>query len=190
MNNDSIMNRIFTFLSSLIFLGLCFTACSPSKTIGTQRDDVYNENIESLRVNYADSLEKAIENSDQVSTTITSPETPSLSASINTQYDINDSLSYFLAEVTDRNAENNSYQGYTVQVYTGNSREKANEAKNMVYSILPEASPTITFDPPNYKVKVGEFTDRLEAQPTYTALKGNFPVVLIVPERFRINKEN
>ncbi|WP_277481445.1 SPOR domain-containing protein [Catalinimonas alkaloidigena] len=184
------MNRIFIFLTSLSFLGIGFTACSPSKTIGTQRDDVYNENIESLRIQYSDSLENSMGSADQINSSNPSPETPSLTASISTQYAINDSLNYFLDEVTDRNAENNSYQGYTVQVYTGNSREKANEAKNMVYGILPEASPTITFDPPNYKVKVGEFTDRLEAQPTYSSLKGNFPVVLIVPERFPINRED
>lgn len=168
---------------------LAYSGCSPSKTIGTQGEDSYSENIAQNRSNYTDSLKSMMGEPMEQGNTRPKPETPSLSANLNTQNDINQPLDEFLEKVIEHNADNNSYQGYTVQVYTGNSREKANEAKNMVYSLLPDSNPAISFDPPNYKVKVGEFTDRLEAQSAYAALKGNFPVVLIVPERFPVNKE-
>jgi len=177
----------FFLFAIIIFLGI--NACSPSKTIGTKGEEDYNENIEDIRLNYTDSIKKAMIEPRQESTRPT-PEGPKINASLATRYSINTELDDFLVQVSDNNARNNVYQGFTVQVYTGNSREKANEAKNMVYSLIPESNPAISFDPPNYKVKVGEFTDRLEAQPIYSELKGNFPVVLIVPERFKINKDD
>lgn len=184
------MNRFFLFTFFIATLALAFCACSPSKNIGTQSADTYNENIAQNRNAYTDSLKSAMTGSDMDVNVRPNPETPVLNPNFNTQYDINDTLDNFLEKVSERNAESNTYQGFTVQVYTGSSREKANEAKNMVYNLLPDANPTISFDPPSYKVKVGEFTDRLEAQPTYTTLKGNFPVVLIVPERFTVTKED
>lgn len=184
------MNRFSIFIFFIATLALVSSACSPSKNIGTQGADTYSENIAQNRITYTDSLESVMVGSEVNTNVRPNPETPVVNYNINTQYDINEPLDEFLEKVSERNAESNTYQGFTVQVYTGSSREKANESKNMVYNLLPDASPTISFDPPNYKVKVGEFTDRLEAQPTYTTLKGNFPVVLIVPERFPVTKED
>lgn len=184
------MNRFSVFLFLIATVVLALSACSPSKTIGTRGEESYSEDIEQNRDSYTDSLKSIVEGTETSNNIRPNPETPSLSANINTTYDINEELDEFLEEVNERNAESNTYQGYTIQVYTGSSREKANEAKNAVYDLLSDADPTISFDPPNYKVKVGEFTDRLEAQPVFTKLKGKFPVVLIVPERFTINKED
>jgi len=182
------MNRIVNFIFLLAGFAFTFSACLPPKTIGTTGDETYNEDLSRLRADYADSLSKLSQQNPPVNT-VSNPEAPDMSASIETRFSVNNELDDFLNEITQRNQESNTYQGYTVQVYTGSSREKANEAKNKVYNLLPEANPTISFETPNYKVKVGEFTDRLEAQPVYSALKPGFPTVLIVPERFPIVTE-
>lgn len=182
------MNRIVSYIILLAGLTFSFSACLPPKTIGTTGEDNYSEDLSKLRASYADSISQ-LSKSDAPDNTAPQPETPSLSASIDTRFSVNDELDDFLDEVTQRNQENNTYQGYTVQVYTGSSREKASNAKDIVYSVLPEENPTITFDTPNYKVKIGEYTDRLEAQPVYSALKDAFPAVLIVPQRFPIVTE-
>jgi len=183
------MNRILNNITLLAAFCLVFSACLPPKTIGTSGEDSYNEDLSELRRTYADSLSQAMQNGSNRPSTA-QPETPQLNAAIDTRYSINDQLDDFIYDVTSRNQDNNTYQGYTVQVYTGSSRDKANSAKTRVYGILPEASPRISFDPPNYKVKIGEFTDRLEAQPIYSELKNAFQVVLIVPERFPIVPED
>ncbi len=183
------MNRIINCIILLAGFGLLFSGCLPPKKIGTSGDDTYNEDLSSLRSSYADSLVQAMEK-DKPTNTTANPETPRLSATIDASYSMNGQLDDFLNEVALRNKEENTYQGYTVQVYTGSSREKANNAKNRVYNVLPEASPKVSFDPPNYRVKVGEFSDRLEAQPVYAKLKRSFPVVLIVPEKFPITTKD
>ena len=183
------MNRIVSYIILLAGFTFLFSACLPPKTIGTTGEDTYSEDLSKLRASYADSLSQLSESDAPENTAAPQPETPSLSANIDTRFTVNDELDDFLDEVIQRNQENNTYQGYTVQVYTGSSREKASNAKDKVYSILPEENPTITFDTPNYKVKIGEYTDRLEAQPVYSALKDAFPTVLIVPQRFPIVTE-
>ncbi len=182
------MNRLANYIILLAGCTVLLSACLPPKTIGTTGEDTYSEDLSKLRASYADSLYRLSE-PDAPASTAPQPETLSLSASIDTRFTINNELDDFLDEVTLRNQENNTYQGYTVQVYTGSSREKASNAKDKVYSILPEENPTIIFDTPNYKVKIGEYTDRLEAQPVYSALKDAFPTVLIVPQRFPIVTE-
>lgn len=179
------MKRTLNFLLVSVTFSITMSACLPSKNIGTSGEGDYSENIERYRSSYADSLANASENT--VPTNVSpKPETPTVSGNMTTQYAINDQMNDFLYAVTNRNQSNNSYQGYTVQVYTGSSREKASDAKNKVYGLLPDVNPVISFDPPNYKVKIGEYTNRLDAQPVYAALKNAFPVVLIVPERFPV----
>jgi hypothetical protein len=180
------MNRIRNTSVAIIGLLLVIHACAPPKNIGTQKVEMYEENLSEWRAAYIDSLETAMEQDPAEGGTAPGPETPVLTATINTANAIDADLEEFLDIVTERKSEDNLYQGYTVQVYTGSSRQKANEAKNKVYAALPEARPTITFDAPNYKVKVGEFSSRLDAQAVFSALKGSFATVLIVPERFPV----
>ena len=77
--------------------------------------------------------------------------------------------------------------GYTIQVYSGTSREEASSAKAKVYRILPEARPETKYEQPIYKVRVGEFGDRLEAQATYAELQQEFPQAAVIPFRIKIN---
>lgn len=81
--------------------------------------------------------------------------------------------------------------GYTVQIYSGNSRELANEARNKVYDTFDQFDPEITYSQPNFKINVGRFFDRLEANRVYNVLKVEFPNALVLPERiFFSQKQN
>lgn len=73
--------------------------------------------------------------------------------------------------------------GYTVLVYSGNNRESANEAKRKVNELFETYQPEITYIQPNFKVNVGKFYDRLEANRVFIDLKSQFPSALVLPER-------
>lgn len=173
------------------YLLLCITlfgiGCS-SKTIGTKSEEDYSEDLRGYHINYEDSLEALGVVSNEDENIVPNPENTNISGNValETEYAITDSINNFLNEVTTLNRENNSYQGVTIQVYSGLNREKANEAKNKVYSTLPDAEPRLVYEQPNYKVKVGKYIDRLEAQKDYAKLKDAFPLVLIVPEKFKV----
>ena len=76
--------------------------------------------------------------------------------------------------------------GLTIEVYSGNNREKANEIKRKIYSLEIDHSPKITYDQPNYKVRVGEYYSRLEANKDLNLLKKKFESALLVPKRISL----
>lgn len=171
------MTLFFRLLLGLVIL---LHACAPSKTITTQKANTYEENVSQYRINYADSLR-------QNNTTKAPPERTLSSGPATTRYAITGEMDEYLQERSEANLEKNSYQGYTLQVYTGGSRDEANNAKRRVYNALPDARPNINYNSSIYRVQVGEYTDRLEAQEDYTMLKEEFPYVLLVPQRFKVN---
>ena len=172
--------NITSFFQLLLGLIILLNACAPPKSISTQKANTYEEDVSRYRINYADSLQ-------QSEASAASPERTLASGPITTRYAITGNINEYLTERSEINREKNSYQGYTLQVYTGGSREEANNAKRRIYSALPDARPTINYNSSIYRVQVGEYANRLQAQEDYTLLKEEFPYVLLVPQKFQIN---
>lgn len=173
-------NNVTTFFNGMLLALALLSACAPSKTITTQKANTYEEDVSPYRINYADSLRQA-------SAAGASPERTLSSGPVTTRYAVTSDMNEYLNERSEANREKNSYQGYTLQVYTGGSRDEANQAKRRVYTALPDARPNINYNSSIYRVQVGEYNSRLAAQEDYTMLKKEFPYVLLVPQRFKIN---
>lgn len=77
---------------------------------------------------------------------------------------------------------------YTIQVYVGNNREEANRARSEVYRIIPDETPKMEYSPPNYRVKVGIYLDRLDAHKTLSLLKKTFPGAILLSEKIYLDK--
>lgn len=174
------MKKQHLLFYGLITLLIGFDSCAPRKSISTQKADTHEENVASYRIRYADSLR-------QTQAAAPNPERTLTVGPVATRYAITDDMDAYVADRSARNADKNVYQGYTLQVYTGGSRDEANEAKRQVYDALPDARPAINYNSSIYRVQVGEYTNRLEAQEDYTQLKKEFPYVLLVPQKFRVN---
>ncbi len=174
-----IVHHLAYCLLAALFVGL--NACAPTKNISTQKANTYEENVSALRINYADSLRG------RDASATASVEQPLSSGPVITRYAITDDMAEYLEERSELNAATNSYQGYTLQVYTGGSRDEANRAKQQVYTALPNARPAISYNSSIYRVRIGEYVDRLSAQEDYAKLKEEFPYVLLVPQKFKVN---
>lgn len=174
---------IFFYLSSAVFL---FQYCAPTKTISTQGNETYEEDVSKYRIQYTDSVARPSASEEGEGSDVQpNPERQlAVASSLNTHNAVTDQMNEYFAEVDDINREKNEYQGFTLQVYTGDSREEANNAKLKVYEALPDADPKIQFNTV-YRVRVGEYASRLEAQQDYSALKKVFPNVLPIPATFR-----
>ncbi len=175
---------IFYMMLCILCVGI---SCTP-KTITTKSEEGFSEDLSKYQLNYKDSLEtlRGRSSAGNEANVVSNPEKRNLSGNMNAEYAITDSLDKFFNDVATRNREENVFQGLTIQVYSGPKRENANEAKNKVYQALSSAEPRLIWEPPNYKVRVGRYADRLEAQKDYAALRESFPLVLIVPERFKV----
>lgn len=171
-----------------VMLGLYFSCAGSGSTpqkSGSYKVD-YEEDLTAVRkmVTYQtdDELKAA------TGATPSSPENRFPEAPVLMTQDITQDLDQLLAEVAQKNTSIKSIQGFTIQVYSGTNREQANLARRQVYMVLPDAKPELKYMQPNYKVQVGQFVERLEAQKIFSLIKKEFPSALIIPDRIEINK--
>jgi len=80
-------------------------------------------------------------------------------------------------------------KGYRIQIYSGNSSEKANSAYGVSLSLFPDWCVYQRFTI-SHVVKVGDFKDRVKAYEAYAQLKQHFPTALLVTERVKISCDN
>lgn len=74
--------------------------------------------------------------------------------------------------------------GYVIQVYSGSSRDEANNARYKMNEFFPELEPKVSYHQPTFRVKAGRFTNRLKAHRIHEEVKKEFPRALLIPERF------
>lgn len=78
--------------------------------------------------------------------------------------------------------------GYRVQIFFGPNRNDAYQEQARFKSLYPEYNTYISYTQPNYRVKIGDFRTRMEAQKMLTELRPVFPTLFIFNER--INPSN
>ncbi len=162
----------------LIFFAalLTFSGCKTSKSTSSSTL-VYEENLAVLRPDLT------VEESEDKPIAAVGSKIEIDKLNISTQLDsVNQ-------QIIVRNQSVRYKDGYTIQIYTGNSRDEADQAKALALIDDPSLKPVISYYQPSYKVKVGQFATRLEAHKTYESLKKQFPRALLVPERIRVNYE-
>ncbi len=77
----------------------------------------------------------------------------------------------------------NINDSYKIQVFTGNS-ENAKKTLNLFRQEFADIDATIVFNTPNYKVWVGGFRTRIEAEKTLSEIGTRFKnVILIKPNK-------
>jgi hypothetical protein len=73
--------------------------------------------------------------------------------------------------------------GFRVQIFFGSNRQAAYDAQAKFMNEYPEIHTYITYIEPNFKVRVGNFRTRLEAQKLETALGDLFKSLFIISEK-------
>jgi hypothetical protein len=92
-------------------------------------------------------------------------------------------------EVTTRNSRR-SAQGYRIQVISTNNRTKALEAKTRIYQHFPELKSYLMYQSPFFKLKVGNFLERQEAENYLHDIMALFPAgVYVVRDMVEVKPE-
>ena len=166
--NKAFMKKITVFI--LLFTALANTvmvqARQPSK-------DAYDEELTRYRIQFEDAKNYSppvVEHKKK--------------KKINPVCDITEQLNVLLDSMTIAHQKIKYIAGYTIQVYAGNSRALALEAKNKLYTLYPSARPAMSYHQPHYVVSIGHFLDKLEAQKIYAEIKRVLPHAIIRPTRF------
>lgn len=76
--------------------------------------------------------------------------------------------------------------GYTIQIYSGQKKEDALNASTKLMETYADLKSNIQYQQPKFKVTVGKYFTRLEAQKDLLRLKRLFSSTILVPERIMI----
>jgi hypothetical protein len=86
----------------------------------------------------------------------------------------------------EQNIINQTMHGYRIQIYFGGIRQKASEVKIEFSSRFPDVPAYLTYQQPNFKVRIGDYRNRYEAQKFMETIEGLFPTCFIVPDEVKL----
>ncbi len=84
------------------------------------------------------------------------------------------------------NKKNNYIEGFTIQLYLGDNRVLAEETEIKLNKLDSLTERITIFTQPNYRVKVGKYYNRFNANRDYNKFKKTFPNAIIIPEKIKI----
>jgi len=152
------------------FLTLITTSCVAQKPA---KDKPYQEDLSYLRPKFemvADSLD---------TTAMVVESHPVVDPTIN----VNAQVDAVLDSIDRLNSTRKYLDGYTIQIYSGLSREEANNTKKKMVDMLPDLTSELQYIQPKFRVRVGDYFSRIEAQKDLIKLKRQFPNAILIPEK-------
>lgn len=171
MRYNRIAMRIYTFC--LLMIAGC-AAQKPSTTSQT----AYSEELSALR--------PLVDDQDSA---LTVNETPRKKEYVEARYAINKELDTVLDSIDRINLSRKYIDGFTIQVYSGLDREAALNVRKQLTTALPELQSEIQYNQPNFRVRAGDYFNRLDAQKDFVSIKRYFPNAIITPSRIELQTE-
>lgn len=84
-----------------------------------------------------------------------------------------------LAEKKEYNKSIESYQGFKIQIYYG-SEKKCYEVQEDFKMLFPEIATSVIFSTPQWKLQVGNYRTRLEADNAIVNIKKDYPPAIVL----------
>jgi hypothetical protein len=150
----------------------------PSK----KNDKVVNEDLSQYRPKY-----KSFSSDPEIISTEKTTTMPS-SATSDVPLHVNKRLDAILDTIAMHNKSIKFTNGFRIQIYVGNDRKAADDAKIYTYQKYPEIFPYLSYQQPIYKVKIGDFLNRMDAERYFADIKDLYPSAMILPDRVEIKK--
>lgn len=108
-------------------------------------------------------------------------------AYVEARYAVNKQVDDVLDSIDRINLTRRFIDGFTIQVYSGLKRDDALTVKKNLLSYLPHLESEVQYIQPNFRVKIGKYFTRLDAQKDYMAIKRYFPGAIVVPDKIPLN---
>jgi SPOR domain len=140
-------------------------------------DKSYYENLSALRPKVIvplDTPQKDTFNQKNVTASITPTKT------------VNAKVDAVLDSIDRYNLVRKFVDGYTIQIYSGQNREEAMNTKKKMTTELPEMTANLQYQQPKFRVTVGRYYTKLEANPDLVRLRTSFSSAILVPEKIQI----
>jgi hypothetical protein len=172
MNLEVISPPVIRYsIVNILFILLNFS-CAAQKSLTPYHEDI---SIHRPKFFIAKDTTQATPEKDPVQAVLTKP-----TRNVNTKVDaILDSIDRF-------NLTKRYVDGFTIQIYSGQKREDAMNTKQKIIEDTPELIANLQYIQPKFRVTVGHYFTKLEAQKDLTRLKRYFSTAILVPEKILI----
>lgn len=158
----------------ILILGI-LSACKTSQ-VTSSRTEPYKEDLSGLRLDLSTEDKQGEVSGTEV-----------IENKVNPEGHIKAELDSINKIIIEKNRQQKYVDGYTIQIYTGIDREAAALIRQKANELELDIDPIIEYIQPNYKVKVGQYLNRLRAHEVYEFLKKEFPLALLIPERIEVD---
>lgn len=168
------MNRIIS-LSLALLLVLFSTACKSSESKATTDTGRFT------------GKEKVAEDLSQYRPKYSVPETAAPIRVTPTNH-VNEQVAVLMDTVASVNKNIKYAQGYRILAYNGSQRQNVMDLRKSIISRVPEVKDYLTYQQPNFRLKIGDFFSRVEAQQVLNKISDLVPNAQIVQEQINIDK--
>ncbi len=172
------------------------TGCASSRPATSGRNTVdynsYNEDLSVVRPVYNTSSVGTAPATRPVSPPTTTPaprktETRRPTAPMEALH-INRRLDMVLDTIAAQNRSVRYAPGFRVQVYVGTQRQEVDATKLLIAQNFPELSPYLSYNQPTYKLKVGDFMRRIDAERYYASIRRLIGSAQLQPDKVDIRR--
>ncbi|MDX5421797.1 MAG: sporulation protein [Hymenobacteraceae bacterium] len=101
---------------------------------------------------------------------------------------VNDRVAELMDTVASVNKSIKYAQGYRILAYNGSERQTVMNLRKAIIGRVPEEKDYLTYQQPNFRLKIGDFFSRVEAQQVLNQLRDLIPNAQIVQDQININK--
>jgi SPOR domain len=164
-NGGSHLHAALLLATVLLWLAACSTS-TKTTTTGYSEDLTPNRPVFSVS-------EKPVKTAD--TDIVVKKTTPS--KNVNAKVDV------VLDSIDRINLTRRYFDGYTIQVYSGQRREDAMNVKQKIVNEASDLSSSLQYVQPKFRVTVGKYVTKLEAQRDLVRLKRYFSSAILVPEK-------
>ena len=167
--------RLYQCLLLVVWLGGC---ASPRSTTVSTTGSGYSEDL---------SVWRPKTEITETGTATKTPDAVKQTQYVEPKYAVNKKLDTVLDSIDRYNTSKEFINGFTIQIYAGLKREDALNAKKNLSSSLPQLNSEVEYSQPSFRVKVGKYYTRIDAQRDYVAVKKYFPTAIVIPDKVAIH---
>lgn len=173
-----------------ISLIVLLTGCATSRPVssGNNRTSTsygaYSEDLSAVRPTYGSSATRPVTSrpTSSSSGSVSVPTAPAPApprrteprrpvAPVASALNVNRHLDALLDTLSVQNRSIRYAPGFRIQVYVGTQRQEVESMKALIAQNFPELDPYLSYNQPTYKLKIGDFMRRTDAERYYTSVK-------------------
>lgn len=93
-----------------------------------------------------------------------------------------------LNQIAILNSQITEGQGYRIQIFSGNNKQEFENSKSYLFRFHSDLELYESYSQPTYKIKVGDFLNRKDAEKHYNSLNAKFKTIRIISDKINIKK--